>query len=141
MQDDELRELFKGGRAEDRAHAPSFDETWSNAQREASRSRIGVWAIAAAAVIVLAGGWLAFGASEPKPSPIAVPGPDRVATNPVPDIPEDTELDGAELASWEPAVFDSPSDFLLEDDGLVGLGLAPTIDDSVLDIEDLEMEL
>lgn len=139
--DDEIRELFREGRAADRAEVPAFEPMWETAQRgERRRSRVGV-ALAAAALIALAGGWLAWGGDTSPPVPEQV-----AETNPLPDVPNSEDGDGddelAELAAWDDGAFDAPTDFLLDERGILAGGLPQSdFDDSVLDLEDLTMEL
>lgn len=144
MPDDELRELFSQGRAADRASAPAFDETWAAAQqRRGSGLRTAV-AIAVAAAILIAAGWLITRPDAPVP-----PSDEIAETNPQPDIPREDvpapAVDDADelaaLAAWEPAL-DSPTDFLLEEDGVLGGGMPSSdLSDSVLDLDELTMEL
>ncbi len=133
--DDELRELFRSGRADDRDHAPAFEQMWQSAQGDRPPRRHLAWGLAAAAVFAVGLGWLAF--DEP-----AVVLPDTPA--PIAEVvPPAAALDEPlELARWEPTVFSSPTDFLLDDDGSLAGGVpSSTFDDPALDLDDLTMEL
>ena len=141
--DDDLRDLFARGRAEDREAAPVFEAMWEHAnQGPAAPKSHRRWALAAVAAAACVAAFLIWsthneGASVGSPDPqVAVVVDDESAQSD--EIVQ--ALASEELASWEPERFDAPTDFLLESDGVLSGGM-PADSDSTLDFEELTMEL
>lgn len=141
--DDPLRELFRRGRADDLVHAPPFEQMWDAAQRSRQRRMVAGIALAVAALIAIIAGWIVLGVAETRNAE-----PQRIAeTSPLPDIPVDGDSDQddaalGELADWDRTDGALPTDFLIEDEGVLA-GSFPTgdFDDVVLDLDHLTMEL
>lgn len=113
--DRELAELVKAATQHDTPPAPSFERTWSRAREaEPNRSRVGMWIVAVAAVLIASvGGYLLLDSSPPE-----IEGGVHAEVDPMPDIPERTDeepsADAEVLAlgqGWE-----APTDFLLSDE-------------------------
>lgn len=129
LPDEDLREVFREARDVDREAAPPFEtmlaraRSRGNARGAAALRRLRPWGLvflgaASAAAVVMA-------LQGPPRDPQRVEPVEEVAlTTPTPDIP----LPGqAELANWEEEVWTTPTDFLLEEEGVLAGGI-PTDD-------------
>jgi len=118
--DDELRELFRGHRDADRGAAPRFESVWARARQKSAhrtRVRVGVLVGGAAAIAILA-----FVRTNDDPQPLD-PAPTIARTAPV--EPAQTEPAGAAATfeSWEEETWSTPTDFLLEEEGVLAGGI------------------